>query len=49
VWLSLNEAIKTIENDKPKNYEGVFIQKRDLVFLKKALEISKTPLKETHI
>lgn len=36
VWLPLKEAIFQVENDKPKNYEGSFIQKRDLWFLKKA-------------
>src|SRR3989338_2799803 len=35
VWLPLKQAITTIENDKPKNFEGSFIQKRDLTFLKK--------------
>jgi 8-oxo-dGTP diphosphatase len=39
VWLSLKEAISKVENDKPENYEGSFIQKRDLVLLKKAEEI----------
>ena len=39
VWLSLNDAISKIENDKPKDYLGSFIQKRDLVFLKKAEQI----------
>ena len=39
VWLTLDEAIKTLENDKPQNYEGGFIQERDLAFLKKAKEI----------
>jgi 8-oxo-dGTP pyrophosphatase MutT (NUDIX family) len=34
-WLSLEKAIKTIESDNPKNFEGSFIQKRDLEFLKK--------------
>lgn len=33
VWLSLPEAIKTLKNDKPNNYEGKFIQERDLKFL----------------
>lgn len=36
VWLSLDEAISKVENDRPRNYEGSFIQKRDIVFLKKA-------------
>ena len=35
VWLSLNEAISKVENDRPENYEGSFIQKRDIIFLKK--------------
>lgn len=39
VWLSLKEAIFKVENDKPQNYEGSFIQKRDLVFLKKIDQI----------
>lgn len=34
IWLSLNDAIKKIKNDTPENYEGCFIQKRDLRFLK---------------
>lgn len=39
VWLSLDEAINTITNDKPTDYEGAFIQKRDLRFLQKAKEL----------
>ncbi len=39
VWLSLKDAISKVENDKPENYEGSFIQKRDLVLLKKAEQI----------
>ena len=39
IWLSLDEAISKITNDKPNNYEGSFIQKRDLVFLQKANEL----------
>ncbi len=34
VWLSLKDAISAVENDKPENYEGAFIQKRDIEFLK---------------
>lgn len=34
IWASIDEAISIVENDKPTNYEGVFIQKRDLTFLK---------------
>jgi 8-oxo-dGTP diphosphatase len=40
IWVSLAEAITIIENDRPKNFEGTFIQKRDLTFLKKAREIT---------
>ncbi len=39
VWLSLKDAISKVENDKPENYEGSFIQKRDIEFLKKARQI----------
>ena len=39
VWLSLKEAISKVESDKPENYEGSFIQKRDLEFLKKAEKV----------
>jgi len=39
VWLPLDKAISVVETDNPKTYEGHFIQKRDLVFLKKAREI----------
>ena len=41
IWLSLDGAISKIENDKPTDYEGSFIQKRDIVFLKKAKEAIK--------
>ncbi|HJY98329.1 MAG TPA: NUDIX domain-containing protein [Patescibacteria group bacterium] len=33
VWLSLDEAIDKLESDNPTNYEGKFIQERDLRFL----------------
>jgi len=33
-WVSLEEAIKLLENDKPEGYEGGFIQIRDIAFLK---------------
>jgi len=36
LWMTLDEAISKVENDKPTNYEGSFIQQRDIVFLKKA-------------
>ena len=39
IWVSLKDAIFKVENDKPKNYGGIFIQKRDLKFLKKTEQI----------
>lgn len=35
----IDSAISTLEADQPEDYEGKFIQDRDLVFLKKAKEI----------
>jgi hypothetical protein len=37
--MTLNEAINTIKNDKPENQEGIFITKRDLIFLEEAKNI----------
>lgn len=34
VWLKLEEAIPTLEKDRPDNYEGTFVQQRDLTFLR---------------
>jgi 8-oxo-dGTP diphosphatase len=39
LWLPLREAITKLENDKPLDYEGIFIQERDLIFLKKTADI----------
>ena len=39
IWLPLHEAISTIENNKSEDYTGLFIQKRDLEFLKRAKKI----------
>jgi len=36
VWYSLPNAISILEKDTPLNYEGRFIQKRDLRFLEEA-------------
>lgn len=36
-WLPLEEAIKLLENDKPDDYMGGFIQIRDISFLKEAV------------
>ncbi len=41
VWLPLDEAIFKVENDKPTNYEGSFIQQRDIVFLKKVQQMKR--------
>lgn len=41
IWVSLDKAIYLIENDKAEHYDSFFIQKRDIVFLKKAKEIKK--------
>ena len=38
-WVPLDEAIKLSENDKPENYEGKFIQERDLAFLNEAKKL----------
>lgn len=32
-WVEFHEVIRLIEDDKPKNYEGKFIQVRDLAIL----------------
>jgi len=36
VWAPLDKAISLVRDSKPDNYEGKFIQKRDLVFLMEA-------------
>lgn len=41
VWVSLDEAISKVKNDMPENYEGSFIQKRDLVLLQKAQRLTQ--------
>ncbi len=38
VWFTLDEAIEQFKKDKPQNYEGKFIQERDLTFLLKVKE-----------
>jgi len=43
VWLSLDEAILKVKNDKPEDYEGRFIQQRDLKFLQEALKNKNAP------
>jgi 8-oxo-dGTP diphosphatase len=39
VWMTLDDAIRALESDDPQDYEGIFIQKRDLTFLKTAQTI----------
>ena len=40
VWASnLSAAIKLLEQDQPQNYDGLFIQRRDITFLKAAKEL----------
>ncbi|MFH1400732.1 MAG: NUDIX domain-containing protein [Nanoarchaeota archaeon] len=34
IWLPLAEAIAALEGDKPQDYEGKFIQQRDVCFLR---------------
>lgn len=38
-WFTLVEAIEVLRNDKPRDYEGWFIQQRDLVFLEEAKKL----------
>ncbi len=38
-WKSLDTSIRILKKEKPKNYEGKFIVKRDLEFIKTAKEI----------
>ena len=41
-WMSLNDAVKTLEGEVGvEDYEGRFIQARDLTFLKEARKFSK--------
>jgi 8-oxo-dGTP diphosphatase len=36
IWVTLGEAIRLIQRDRPSNYEGKFIRERDLKFLEEA-------------
>ena len=38
VWVTIDEAISLLKKDNTKNYEGDFIIKRDLEFLKEAIK-----------
>lgn len=37
-WLTPAEALKLMERDKPKSYEGNFVIFRDTIFIKKSME-----------
>ena len=39
MWVSLDDAIRILKKDKPQNYEGKFIQQRDLAFLEEAKKL----------
>ncbi|MBP6926010.1 MAG: NUDIX domain-containing protein [Candidatus Pacebacteria bacterium] len=38
VWMKLEDAISTLQNDQPESYPGRFIQERDLEILKRVQE-----------
>ncbi len=39
VWMNLDKAIATLKSDKPGDYQGKFIQERDLAFLEVAKKL----------
>ncbi|PIZ82089.1 MAG: ADP-ribose pyrophosphatase [Parcubacteria group bacterium CG_4_10_14_0_2_um_filter_41_6] len=41
LWIPIDEAIQSLELDRPSDYEGKFIRLRDLAFLRKAKKIKK--------
>lgn len=40
IWVSIDDAIKLLEQDKPATYIGKFMHARDLTFLKRTKEYS---------
>ena len=42
LWVSLDEAIRLVGNSKPDTYDGRFIVKRDLEFLKAAKRLRRS-------
>lgn len=38
IWVPAEKAIEVLRDDQPNDYEGPFIQKRDLLFLEEALK-----------
>jgi 8-oxo-dGTP pyrophosphatase MutT (NUDIX family) len=45
-WNTLDEAIEILRNDKPKDYEGWFIQQRDLTFMEEGKKLIEEMTKE---
>jgi hypothetical protein len=45
LWLPIDEAISLAEKDNTTDYEGKFIQQREVIFLKKARQMIKTDSK----
>ena len=41
IWVPIDEAIQLIKSDETEDYEGKFIQERDLAFLKEAKKLIK--------
>jgi hypothetical protein len=37
IWVPIEKAIKLLKETKTENYQGKFIEERDLLFLEKAL------------
>lgn len=42
IWVNTDEAVKILYEDEPTNYEGKFIKSRDIILLKRAIEILKS-------
>ncbi|MCK5594435.1 MAG: hypothetical protein KAI18_04275 [Candidatus Aenigmarchaeota archaeon] len=39
IWVTIDDALKLLKNDRPKTQSGKFIQKRDLAFIEKYMTI----------
>lgn len=44
IWVPIEKALRLLQNEKPKTYDGKFIVKRDFIFLSKANEWKKKKL-----
>lgn len=40
IWTTLDDAITKIKNEHPQNYQGKFVQKRELAILQKVKELT---------